>query len=55
LTGGKDFEDFRLIADLIAGSAGNVQRIDHPDRGHLLNLEDPATCAREMLEFWKKL
>jgi pimeloyl-ACP methyl ester carboxylesterase len=55
LTGGKDFEDFRLIADLIAGSAGNVQRIDHPDRGHLLNLEDPATCAREMLELWKKL
>ena len=53
LTGAKDFEDFRLIADLIEGSAANVQRIDRPDHGHLLNLEDPVMCAHEMLAFWK--
>ena len=51
LTGQRDFEDFRLIADLIEASAPNVTRIDWPDYGHLLNLENPAGCAREILAF----
>jgi pimeloyl-ACP methyl ester carboxylesterase len=51
LTGGKDLEDFRLIADLIEGSASNVQRISYPELGHLLNLEAPDVCARELSVF----
>jgi pimeloyl-ACP methyl ester carboxylesterase len=52
LTGEKDFEDFRLIADLIEGSANNVQRNDYSELGHLLNLEDPDECARQIVAFW---
>ncbi len=51
LTGGQDMEDFRLIADLITASAPDVTRIDHPAQGHMLHLEDPETCAREILAF----
>lgn len=51
LTGGRDLDDFRLIADLIEASAGNVQRIDAPELGHLLHLEDPEGCARKILTF----
>jgi pimeloyl-ACP methyl ester carboxylesterase len=51
LTGGKDIDDFRLIADLIAASANNIERIDDPERGHLLNLEDPQECARKIETF----
>ena len=51
LTGGRDLEDFRLIADLIEASASNLRRMDHPALGHLLHLEDPEGCAREMLTF----
>ena len=51
LTGGRDLEDFRLIADLIEASASNVQRIDDPVRGHLVHLEDPEGCARRISAF----
>ncbi len=51
LTGERDTEDFRLIAELIAGAAQNVTRIDHADAGHLLNLEIPATLAGEIEAF----
>lgn len=51
LTGGRDFEDFRLIADVIEATAPNTIRIDWPDYGHLLNLENPVGCAREILSF----
>lgn len=51
LTGGCDFEDFRLIADLIETSATNLKRIDWPDVGHLLHLEVSASCACEILLF----
>ncbi|MFT3930774.1 MAG: alpha/beta fold hydrolase [Spongiibacteraceae bacterium] len=51
LTGQRDFEDFRLIADLVEASTANVTRIDWPDCGHLLHLEKPADCAREILSF----
>jgi pimeloyl-ACP methyl ester carboxylesterase len=51
LTGGHDLEDFRLVADLIAASATNLQRVDDPARGHLLHLEDPAACAKKISEF----
>lgn len=51
LTGARDVEDFRLIADLIAASATTIARIDWPEHGHLLQLEDPIGCAREILSF----
>jgi len=51
LTGGRDLDDFRLIADLLAASAVNLQRIDDPDRGHLLHLEDPVGCAKKIGAF----
>lgn len=51
LSGDQDYPDFRLIADLIAGGAPDVARIDHAGCGHLLNLEAPEACAREILEF----
>lgn len=51
LTGGRDLKDFRLIADLIEGSAANVMRIDLPGAGHLLHLENAADCARHVLSF----
>ena len=51
LTGGRDCEDYRLIADLIEASASRVRRIDDPARGHLLHLEDPAGCAARIGAF----
>jgi pimeloyl-ACP methyl ester carboxylesterase len=51
LTGARDLEDFRLIADLIEASATDVTRMDWPDYGHLLPLENPAGCAREIRSF----
>jgi len=46
MSAGRDLEDFRLIADLIAASASErVERIDFPDCGHLIHLEDPHGCA----------
>lgn len=51
LTGGRDLDDFRLIADLIEASASHLQRVDDPARGHLLHLEDPEGCARQISAF----
>ena len=51
LTGGRDMEDFRLIADLIEASVADVGRINDPQRGHLLHLEDPVGCARNINAF----
>jgi pimeloyl-ACP methyl ester carboxylesterase len=51
LTGGRDLEDFRLIADVIEASAPDVTRTDWPAYGHLLPLEDPAGCVREICSF----
>ncbi|MCJ2188497.1 alpha/beta fold hydrolase [Novosphingobium beihaiensis] len=51
LTGGLDTEDFRLIADVIAGAGQDVARIDHADAGHLLNLEIPGKIAGDIASF----
>ena len=53
MSGGRDFEDFRVIASLIEASASDVQRIEHPGLGHLLHLEDPEHCARAISSFWQ--
>jgi 3-oxoadipate enol-lactonase/2-succinyl-6-hydroxy-2,4-cyclohexadiene-1-carboxylate synthase len=51
LTGARDTEDFRRIAETIAAGAPDVTRIDHVDAGHMLNLEIPATIAAEIASF----
>lgn len=51
LTGERDTEDFRLIADLIASAGQDVTRIDHAEVGHLLNLEIPEGLAAEIRAF----
>jgi pimeloyl-ACP methyl ester carboxylesterase len=51
LTGGRDLDDFRLIADLIEVTASRLERSDDPARGHLLHLEDPVECARKIKLF----
>lgn len=51
LTGARDTEDFRLIAQLIASAGHNVSHIDHAGAGHLLNLEIPGVLAGEIGAF----
>jgi pimeloyl-ACP methyl ester carboxylesterase len=51
LTGERDTEDFRLIAEVIAAMGAQVTRIDHPGAGHMLNLEIPGTIAGEIERF----
>lgn len=51
LTGARDMPDYRLIADLIEGSAPEVTRIDYPDYGHMLTLEAPDICSAAIGEF----
>jgi pimeloyl-ACP methyl ester carboxylesterase len=51
MTGGRDFEDFRLIADIIEATAANLERRHYPQLGHLIHLEDPHECARKILTF----
>lgn len=51
LTGDRDFEDFRLVAELIEASISDLRRIDYPGSGHLLNLEAPVDCARQIMAF----
>lgn len=51
LTGALDTLDFRLIADVIAASSAQVERIDFADAGHLLNLEKPGELAAQIARF----
>ena len=48
LTGGRDFADLLLMAELIAACGQDVRRIDRPALGHMLHVEDPAGCAEEI-------
>ena len=45
LTGEHDVTDIRLIADVIAGAAPQVTRIDYAGAGHMLHLERPGEIA----------
>jgi pimeloyl-ACP methyl ester carboxylesterase len=51
LTGERDTEDFRLIAEVVAAMGAQVTRIDHVGAGHMLNLETPGTIAGEIERF----
>ena len=51
LTGGRDREDFQLIAALIEATAANVQRLNYSACGHLLHLENPKACAHKIRSF----
>ncbi len=49
LTGEHDVPDMRLIADVIAGAAPNVTRIDYAGAGHMLQLERAGQVAAAIL------
>ncbi len=51
LTGERDMEDFRIIADLIQAAVPRVSRVDLPGVGHVLQLEAPSACARWIRAF----
>jgi pimeloyl-ACP methyl ester carboxylesterase len=51
LTGGADWPDFRLVADLIEAAAPDVRRIDYAGAGHMLNLERPGDVSAEVIRF----
>ncbi len=53
LSGGRDMDDFRLIADTLEASVEAITRVDFPKQGHLLNLEIPQRCAQEIVKFLK--
>jgi len=53
LTGGRDMEDFRLIADVIEASSPRVNRVDFADSGHMLHLENAVECAAYIRSFLK--
>lgn len=49
MTGTCDVPDMRLIADVIAGAAPRVTRIDFARAGHMLHLESAAEAARAIM------
>ena len=49
LTGERDVADMRLIADVIAGAAPQVRRIDFVGAGHMLHIERPTEVAAAIL------
>ncbi|WP_156841399.1 alpha/beta fold hydrolase [Novosphingobium aquimarinum] len=51
LTGERDMEDFRRIAELIANNAPKVKRIDYPEAGHMLTMERPGPVAEAIRQF----
>lgn len=51
LTGGHDLPDFHLIADLLTAAVPDIRRIDYPDAGHMLPLEQPSRIAAEIAAF----
>jgi len=54
VSGARDLDDFRLIADLIEASAADVQRVDVPTAGHLVPLEEPEQCAAALVGFFAR-
>lgn len=51
LSGGLDLPDLHLIADVLAGAASDVRRVDYPDAGHMLHLECTDAVARDVADF----
>lgn len=51
LSGALDLPDLHLIADVLAGAAPDVQRIDYPDAGHMLHHERTGEVARAIADF----
>jgi 2-succinyl-6-hydroxy-2,4-cyclohexadiene-1-carboxylate synthase len=51
IAGGGDVEDFRLMADLIAGAAPDIVRVDMEAAGHLPQLEYPAQVLEHIRGF----
>jgi pimeloyl-ACP methyl ester carboxylesterase len=54
LSGGRDMDEFHLMADIIAASSEAVDRVDLENAGHLLHMEQPQSCAGHMVAFWER-
>lgn len=52
LTGGRDLNDLKVIANLLEACVENIQREDFPDQGHLIQLENPVECAKSIQRFF---
>jgi pimeloyl-ACP methyl ester carboxylesterase len=53
LTGGRDLDEFRLIAELIETSATNLQRIDFATAGHLIPLRNRNVALSALCLSWR--
>jgi 2-succinyl-6-hydroxy-2,4-cyclohexadiene-1-carboxylate synthase len=53
LNGELDLPDMRLIADVIAAAAPDVERIDFADAGHMLHAERTSEVASAVIRFLK--
>jgi pimeloyl-ACP methyl ester carboxylesterase len=51
LTGTRDHQDLRLIADVIEAAAPQVRRIDYADTGHMVHMERTGEVARAIGQF----
>jgi pimeloyl-ACP methyl ester carboxylesterase len=51
ITGARDVEDFRVIADLIEAAAPQVTRFDIDGAGHLPHLEHPSEVLEQLSRF----
>lgn len=51
ITGERDVEDLRLIAEIVTAMVPGLRRVDLPDTGHLPHVERPAETAAEMVAF----
>lgn len=54
LSGGRDLPDFLLIATLLEACVENIQRIDFPDDGHMIHLENAQACAQVIQTFLRQ-
>lgn len=51
LTGGRDLEDFQVIADVLEASVPLLTRVVFAEQGHMLPLENPDGCAGQIMTF----
>lgn len=51
LTGDQDLDEYKTIAGLIEASSASVARHRYQACGHMLHLEDPVACSRDIAAF----
>jgi 2-succinyl-6-hydroxy-2,4-cyclohexadiene-1-carboxylate synthase len=51
LTGGRDLQDFKLMAQILEATVSGLIHDQDPACGHLRHLEEPHGCAQKILAF----